>query len=317
MPLDLPLIRSIISARSRYDLFVIVVGRRFVFRDLTARVMPAVFVILWSTGFIGAKLGLPHAEPFTFLLTRMVIVVGVLGLVAVVARAPWPSRPALWPHIAVAGLLVHAAYLGGVFAAIGAGLSAGVTALIVGLQPLLTAAVVGPLLGERVSRRQWAGVLLGLAGLALVVWEKISFDAAHMTGLVFAVIALLGITGGTLYQKRFCAGMDLRTGAIIQYVATGLVLGLIASQTETMRIEWTGEFVFAVVWLALVLSVGAIFLLFVMIRRGAAARVAALFYLTPAVTAIFAWALFGETLGIPALVGMGLAAAGVALVGKK
>lgn len=286
-------------------------------RDLTGRAMPAVFVVLWSTGFIGAKLGLPHAEPFTFLLVRMIIVVVALGAVAVVARAPWPSRPILWLHIAIAGLLVHAAYLGGVFAAIGTGLSAGVTALIVGLQPLLTAAVVGPLLGERVTGRQWAGVLLGLVGVALVVWEKIAFDAEHMTGLVFALIALVGITGGTLYQKKFCAGMDLRTGAIIQYLATGVVLSLIAAQTETMRIEWTGEFVFAVVWLAVVLSVGAIFLLFLMIRKGAAARVAALFYLTPAVTAVFAWALFGETLGVPALIGMGLAAAGVALVSKK
>jgi len=286
-------------------------------RDLTARAMPAVFVVLWSTGFIGAKLGLPHAEPFTFLLVRMLVVVGALGVLALVARAPWPTRPMLWLHIALAGLLVHAAYLGGVFAAIGAGLSAGVTALIVGLQPLLTAAVVGPLLGERVTGRQWAGVLLGLVGVALVVWEKISFDTEHMAGLVFAAIALVGITGGTLYQKKFCAGMDLRTGAIIQYLATGIVLGLIAVETETMRVEWTGEFVFAVVWLAVVLSVGAIFLLFLMIRKGAAARVAALFYLTPAVTAVFAWALFGETLGVPALIGMGLAAAGVALVGKR
>jgi len=286
-------------------------------RDLTARAMPAVFVVLWSTGFIGAKLGLPHAEPFTFLLVRMLVVVGALGVLALIARAPWPTRPMLWLHIALAGLLVHAAYLGGVFAAIGAGLSAGVTALIVGLQPLLTAAVVGPLLGERVTGRQWAGVLLGLVGVALVVWEKISFDTEHMAGLVFAAIALVGITGGTLYQKKFCAGMDLRTGAIIQYLATGVVLGLIAVETETMRIEWTGEFVFAVVWLAVVLSVGAIFLLFLMIRKGAAARVAALFYLTPAVTAVFAWALFGETLGVPALIGMGLAAAGVALVGKR
>lgn len=286
-------------------------------RGLAARAMPAVFVILWSTGFIGAKLGLPHAEPFTFLLARMVIVVGALGVVAVVARAPWPSRPMSWLHIAVAGLLVHAAYLGGVFAAIGAGLSAGVTALIVGLQPLLTAAVVGPLLGERVTGRQWVGVLLGLVGVALVVWEKIAFDAGHVAGLIFASIALVGITGGTLYQKKFCAGMDLRAGAIIQYLATGIVLGLIAFETETMRIEWTGEFIFAVVWLALVLSVGAIFLLFLMIRKGAAARVAALFYLTPAATAVFAWALFGETLGLSALIGMALAAAGVALVGRK
>lgn len=281
------------------------------------RAMPAVFVVLWSTGFIGAKLGLPHAEPFTFLLARMILVTGVLLILAGAGRAPWPKRPIEWVRIAVAGLMVHAAYLGGVFAAIQAGLSAGVTALIVGLQPLLTAAVAGPLLGERLSAKRWAGVALGLIGLALVVWEKIALDRSGAVGVAFASIALLGITGGTIFQKKYCGGMDLRTGAIIQYSATGMVMALIAGTTETMRIEWTGDFVFAVVWLALVLSVGAIFLLFLMIRRGAAARVASLFYLTPAVTAVFAWALFGETMGVPALLGMGLAAAGVALVNRR
>lgn len=281
------------------------------------RAMPAVFVILWSTGFIGAKLGLPHAEPMTFLLLRMALVTIVLGVAATVRGAPWPRSPRLIAHIVVAGLLVHATYLGGVFAAIGAGLSAGVTALIVGLQPLVTAGLAGPLFGETVSRRQWAGVLLGLAGMVLVVWEKIGLDATPVLGLAFSAAALVGITGGTLYQKRFCAGMDLMTGATIQYAATGAVLAVIAVTTETMVVDWTGEFVFALVWLVLVLSVGAIFLLFMMIRKGAAAQVASLFYLTPAVTAVFAWALFDERLAVPALVGMGMVALGVALVSRR
>lgn len=283
---------------------------------LWMRVIPGLFVVLWSTGFIGAKWGLPHAEPLTFLVWRMVLVTVVLLAMAVVARAPWPRRPRDIAHIAVAGLLVHAAYLGGVFSAIGAGVSAGVAALIVGIQPLLTATCVGPLLGEKVTPRQWAGLALGLLGVVLVVWEKLGIGSGAWLGLLYAVIGLLGITAGTLYQKRFCPAFDLRTGGVIQYTATGIVLFLLAANTETMHVEWTGSFIFALLWLVLVLSVGAIFLLFVMIRHGAASKVASLFYLTPAVTAVFAWALFDERLAVPALIGMGLVAVAVALVNR-
>lgn len=283
---------------------------------LWTRLSPALFVVLWSTGFIGAKWGLPHAEPLTFIVWRMVLVTAVLLAMALVARAPWPHRPRDVAHIAVAGLLVHATYLGGVFSAIGVGLSAGVAALIVGIQPLLTATCVGPLLGEKVSARQWAGLALGLLGVLLVVWEKLAIGSGQWLGLLYAAIALVGITAGTLYQKRFCPTFDLRTGGVIQYTATGLVLLLLATSTETMHVEWTGSFIFALLWLVLVLSVGAIFLLFVMIRHGAASKVASLFYLTPAVTAVFAWALFDERLALPALIGMGLVALGVALVNR-
>ncbi|WP_042703739.1 DMT family transporter [Azospirillum sp. B506] len=281
------------------------------------RLMPGLFVLLWSTGFIGAKYGLPYVEPLTFLLLRLGLVAVVLALVALASRAPWPRDWATAGRIALAGLLVHGVYLSGVFLAIAHGLPAGVTALIVGIQPLLTAALSGPLLGERVSGRQWAGLLLGLAGVGLVVREKLSVDAEHMIGIGYAVAALVGITLGTLYQKRHGGGMDLRSGTAIQYAATAVALAAIAPMTETMQVQWTGEFVFALLWLCFVLSVGAIFLLFALIRRGAAAKVASLFYLTPPVTALVAWMLFGEKLGVTALAGMAVAVCGVALVNRK
>lgn len=284
--------------------------------DDLARLAPVLFVLLWSTGFIGAKLGLPHAEPITFLLIRMAAVALLLGAIAWIMKAPWPD-PRQAAHIAVAGLLVHGAYLGGVFSAIEHGLPAGTVALIVGLQPLLTAVAAGPVLGETVTRRQWLGFALGLVGVLLVVWEKVAFRPGSGAGLLLAGVALVGITLGTLHQKRHGGGMDLRSGTAIQYAATAALFAVLAPLTETMAVEWTGRFVFALVWLSLVLSVGAIFLLFWLIRRGAASRVASLFYLTPPTTAVMAWLLFGETLGPAALVGMGVAIAGVALVNRR
>ena len=280
------------------------------------RVMPAVFVLLWSTGFIGAKFGLPYAEPFTFLLVRMVAVTALLAVVALVMRAPWPRSWRMAGRIAVAGLLVHGIYLGGVFFAIAHKVPAGIASLIVGVQPLLTAALAGWLLGERVSPRQWGGLLLGLLGVGLVVSEKVTLGSGSLLGIGAAVTARFGITLGTLYQKRHCTGMDLRTGAVVQYAATAALFAVLAPLTESMQVAWTGEFVFALAWLTIVLSVGAIFLLFALIRRGAAARVASLFYLTPPVTAVVAWAMFDERLGVLALVGMAMTVLGVALVNR-
>jgi drug/metabolite transporter (DMT)-like permease len=270
------------------------------------------FVLLWSTGFIFAKLGLPHAEPFTFLALRFAVVAVLMLAVALAARAPWPASWREAGHIAVLGLLLHGAYLGGVFAAIGAGVPAGVTALIVGLQPLLTAAVVGPLLGERVSRRQWLGLVLGFAGVALVLSDKPVGGFAGAAGYLAAVVGLVGITAGTLYQKRYCRRMDRRSGAAIQYVAAAVLLAALAG-SESNRIEWTWQFALALGWLVLVLSVGAISLLTWLIRRGAAAKVASLFYLVPPVAAAMSWLIFGEALGPTAIAGMALAALGVAL----
>lgn len=278
------------------------------------RLYPLLFVLLWSTGFIGAKFGLPYAEPITFLCVRYGLVIGVMGLVALVTGAPWPQDARQWLHIGITGLLVHAIYLGGVFTAIRHGLPAGVTSLVVGLQPLLTALGAGLLLGERVSPRQWAGLVLGFGGVGLVVANKVAV-AAGAAGLapllVPALLALAGITAGTLYQKRFCPRFDLRTGAVIQFVPCLLVSALFAARTETMEIQWAGAFVFALLWLVLVLSVGAISLLNLLLRSGSAVNVASLFYLTPPTTALIAWAAFGETLGGLALVGMALTVFGV------
>ena len=284
------------------------------------RAMPGVFVLLWSTGFIGAKFGLPYAEPMTFLVLRFVIVIALLGVLVVATKAKWPSNPRLWAHLAVSGLLVHAIYLGGVFGAIRHGVPSGLVALVAGLQPLLTAAVVGPLLGEKVGGRQWAGLALGLVGVAMVLSTRlagISFDGFGWDGMIFALAALLAITGGTLYQKRFCTGMDLRSGTLIQYLAALAATLPVAMLTETMVIRWSLPFVLALAWLVLVLSLGAISLLMTLIRLGEAAKVASFFYLVPPVTAVLAYLLFDEMLTPVALAGMAATALGVALVVRK
>jgi drug/metabolite transporter (DMT)-like permease len=239
----------------------------------------------------------------------------VMGAVALATRAPWPAQPAQWLHIGVSGLLVHAVYLGGVFTAIRLGLPAGVTALVVGLQPVLTALGAGLVLRERVRAAQWAGLALGLAGVVLVVAHKVAGPAAAAL-LVPAVVALVGITAGTLYQKRFCPVFDLRTGSVIQFLPSLAVTALVAWRTETMIVRWTPAFMFALAWLVLVLSVGAVSLLNTLIRSGSAVNVASLFYLTPPTTALIAWAMFGETLTGLALAGMVLAVAGVWLARK-
>ncbi|WP_205119396.1 DMT family transporter [Paramagnetospirillum kuznetsovii] len=279
--------------------------------------MPGVFVLLWSTGFIGAKFGLPYAEPFTFLVVRFVVVVVLLGAMVAASKAAWPRDLKLVGHLAVSGLLVHAIYLGGVFGAIRLGVPAGLVALVAGLQPLLTAAVVGPLLGEHVGWRQWLGLGLGLIGVAMVLSTRltgVSFDGFGWDGMAFAIAALLGITAGTLYQKRFCTGMDLRTGTLIQYLAALAVSLPVAMTFETMEIRWAMPFVLALGWLVLVLSLGAISLLMTLIRLGEAAKVASFFYLVPPMTAILAFLLFGEALTPLALAGMAATAVGVALV---
>lgn len=282
---------------------------------------PFLFVLLWSTGFIGAKFGLPYAEPLTFLATRYVLVIALMGALALAMRAPWPQDRRQIFHIGVTGLLVHGVYLGGVFMAIHRGLPAGITALVVGLQPLLTALGAGWLLGERVTARQWIGLALGFAGVALVVGSKAALapEAAGALSwmLAPAIAALAGITCGTLYQKRHCPSFDLRTGAVVQFVPTLALTAAVAAMTETRHITWSGDFVFALLWLVLVLSLGAISLLNLLIRRGSAVNVASLFYLTPPTTALMAWLLFGETLTGTALAGMLIAVSGVWLARKR
>ena len=280
-------------------------------------ITPALFVILWSTGFIGMRYGAPHAEPFTFMMWRMVVVVSILAVVVMAMRAPWPATLGEVGHIAVAGLLVHATYLSGVLYAINLKLPLGFVALLTGLQPILTAIFANLYLHERLNTRQWAGMTLGLTGVLLVVMSKFTLGSVNAPALGSAGIALLGITFGTLYQKRHCSHMDLRTGGVIQFSATGIAMMIGAFAFETRQVNWNGEFLFALFWLAVVLSLGAISLLYLMIRRGAASKVASLFFLTPSVTAVMAFLLFDETLSWLAVTGLLVAAAGVALVTRN
>ena len=273
------------------------------------------FVLLWSTGFIGARLGLPHIEPLTFLFIRYVAVIACMAAIALAMRAPWPTTAKQWLHIGVSGMLVHGVYLGGVFIAIHQGLPAGVASLVVSVQPLLTAVGAGILLGAIVLKRQWAGLVLGLIGVGLVVAGKLGSEFAAQA-LVPAVVALFGITAGTLYQKRYCPTLDWRTGSVAQFVPTALLTGALAWVTETGRIDWTGELYFALGWLVFVLSIGAVSLLNWLIRYSNAVNVASLFYLVPPCTALFAWILFGDTFSGMALVGMGVTVAGVYLARK-
>jgi drug/metabolite transporter (DMT)-like permease len=281
--------------------------------------VPLFFVALWSTGFIAAKYGLPYAPPLTFLILRCLGALLVLAPLVLVGGAPWPKGRIL--HVAVAGLLLQAGYLGGVWSAIKIGMPAGLSALIVGLQPILTA-FAAPLVGERVSARQWLGLLLGLGGVGLVVYAKLSLNGLSPAAIGFCVLALLSITTGTLYQKRFCPQFDLRTGTLIQFAATALVLLPLAVILEDFgpalaKVHWTPQFVGALLWSILALSIGAIFLLFRLISRNDATRVTSLLYLTPPTTAVMAWLMFGEALSPLGLAGMVVAVTGVAFVVRK
>jgi len=280
---------------------------------LLARLAPPLFVVLWGSGFVGAKFGLPHAEPFTFLLIRLAATSLLLAGAARVFRQAWPSSMAETGHIVVVGLLVHGLYLGGVFSGIARGVPAGLAALVAGLQPLLTAALSRRWLGEAVSPRQWLGLSFGLAGVVLVVWRTLGVGSADLLRLLPVVLALLGITVGTLYQKRYCPRTNLVTGTVVQYLACCAVFGVLALGTESMQVDWSRDFILALLWLVLALSVGAVLLLFYLIRHGEAASVASLFYLVPATTAVLAWLLFDERLAPLAVAGFALAALGVAL----
>jgi drug/metabolite transporter (DMT)-like permease len=281
--------------------------------DWLVVVAPALFVVLWSSGFIGTKAGVLNAEPMTFLSIRMALVVLLLGALVVITRPAWPSGKCVL-HNVVAGLCVHGLYLGGVSVAIFQGLPAGLAALIVALQPILTSTVANRWLGERVKWHQWAGLVLGLGGVWLVVHERTGGSDASLAGWIAIFVGLIGITTGTLYQKRFAGGADWRVGLLVQYAASGAVFAFGAFAFETRVVQWTPQFIFALGWLVFVLSLGAIWLLYFMIRRTAAMRVTSLFYLTPPVTALMAWLIYNERLAPLALVGMAICVTGVFLV---
>ncbi len=284
-------------------------------RPLTlARLAPGLFVLLWSTGFIGAKFGLPYAEPMTFLWYRYSFAVLLLGGLVWWRRAPWPRQTRTYGHLVVSGLLLHGCYIGGVFLAIAHGMSSGIAALIMGAQPLLTALLAGPLLGEHLSARQWYGFALGFAGLALTVQRTVMLGTLPLFGFIACTIGLFAMTLGTLYQKRHTASVDSRVGVLVQFIAAAIVFRVGASSFETGVVVWDPRFIFALGWLCLVMSLGAISLLWHLIKQGAAARVASLFYLVPPVVAIEGYALFGETLQALQMVGIAITALGVALI---
>jgi drug/metabolite transporter (DMT)-like permease len=280
---------------------------------------PALFVLVWSTGFIVAKFGLPYAPTLTFLLLRFAGVLLLLLPSLLLVRAPWPNGLVL--HIAVAGVLVQAGYLSGVWSAIKLGTPAGLAALIVGLQPMLTA-LAARWVGERLSVRQWLGLVIGLIGVGLVVKDKLTFDAASYAGIVLCVLALVSITAGTLYQKRFCPRFDLRSGALIQFAASialvlPLALWLEDLDVSLSQVIWTPQFIGALCWSVFALSIGAMFLLYALIRKNAATHVSSLMYLTPPVTALIAWVLFGESFTLAGATGILLTATGVAFVVRQ
>ncbi len=276
------------------------------------RIMPAVFVLIWSTGFIVAKFGLPYATPLWFLVLRFIGVITALSIALPFITVPWPSRRAVL-HIGVAGVLLQAGYLGGVWVAISEGMPAGLAALIVGLQPVLTA-FLAPAVGERVSLRQWVGFALGFVGVLLVVVDKIVVIALPATSIALAVGALVSITAGTLYQKRKCPSFDIRAGTLIQFTASLIVTLPLALIFEVWSVRFTPSFIGAWAWAVFALSIGGMALLFPLIRRGEATRVTSLFYLTPPVTAVMAWLVFGERFSQRAMLGMACAVVGVALV---
>lgn len=278
--------------------------------------VPFLFVLLWSTGFIGAKYGLPYASAGDFLSIRTVATILVFVVLIIVLKQPKLTTQQIF-HASITGLLIHGAYLGGVFSAIDRGIPAGLTAIIVGLQPLFTALIAIYLFKVTVSKIQWLALLLGLLGLVLVVAQSIELTGVSHQALVYALIALLGITIGTLYQKRYCQHQPLLPSVCWQYVASLLVFAPLALFGESTPIQWHIEFILSLTWLVLALSVAAMLLLMYMVEQGDAARVTAYFYLVPPATALEAWLLFDEQLAVSTIIGMTLCAVSVYVISRN
>ena len=277
---------------------------------------PSLFVVLWSTGYISARLGLPYAEAGTFLMMRFALAALFMVALVVASRAPLPTSFREWAHCAVVGALVHGLYLYGGFASIQEGLTPTTIAVVVGMQPVITAVLIGPILGEAVNIRQWGGFFLGTVGVVLVIvanFASIGFGSGA-PAVFLSLICVLSISVGTLYQKRFCASIDLRSGTMIQLIMAAVMMWGISSWFETGYVEWTGTFVFALMWSVLVLSVGAYTLLWWLVRRKAATNVVSLFFLMPPVTAVFDWLLFDQRVSLVTMMGIAIAVAGIAIV---
>jgi len=299
-------------------------------RSAWVRAMPAVFVLIWSTGFIVARFGMPHSPPFTFLLIRYLLSMACFVPWIIWAKVPWPKNRTQFLHLSVTGILMHAGYLGGVWAAVKAGMGSGLSALIVGIQPVLTAIWLSSLQARStasaegdgvhvsaVTPRQWLGLMLGLAGLLMVVWRKLTqgsaLDHVNLLNIAFAIAALLCITAGTLYQKRFVQPCDVRSANTVQLLAAACVT-LPLALLEVESVDWVPEMVGAMAWSVLGLTLGGSSLLYVLIQRGAAASVTSLMYLVPPTTAVMAWVLFDEPITAMTLAGTALTALGVSQV---
>lgn len=279
----------------------------------SALLWPTLFILMWSSGYVAGKIALPYAGPLTLIFIRFSAAAAILFIVVLTSRAPWPRTPMAWLHLAVVGILIQAMQFSGLYYGLSRGVSAGVSALIVGMMPLFTALAAPLLLKEDVTPRQYAGLVLGLAGMALVVHDKVSFDGGSLQGYLAVGLALAGITLGTLYQKKHCAGMDLRTGCLVQLGVACVIVGGLGYWQEGLSVQWTGALVASSLWLSLVNSIGAISLLFFLMRRGEASRVAGLFYLIPGVTALMGYAVLHETLSAAQVLGFGISASGVYL----
>ncbi|MFZ4285374.1 DMT family transporter [Variovorax sp. HJSM1_2] len=279
--------------------------------------LPLTFILLWSSGYVAGKLALPHVGPFTLLVLRFGLAALVLGLVSWLSRAPWPNTARAWGHLAVVGLLMQALHFSGVYYGMRLGVSAGVAGLLIGMMPLATALGGHFLLGERVGRWQMLGLAGGVLGVALVVASKGAGSGVSLLAVAVTLLGLLGLVAGTLYQKRFCAGMDLRSGAFVQMAVATLAAAALAGPAEGFTVHWHGELLFAMLWLGLVNSIGAFSLLFVMVRRGQAGQVASLFYLIPGVSALMGFALLGERLSLLAVAGFAVSAIAVLACVRK
>ena len=273
-----------------------------------------IFVLIWSTGFIIARYGMPYSEPLTFLFLRCAGVLVIMIPLVLILKPQWPS-PSNVLHIAIAGALLQFGYLAGVWEGIKLGVPAGLSALLVGLQPVLTA-VLASVVSERVTQRQWVGLCLGFLGVTLVLYAKVSSEHLSFQPILFTIIALISITAGTLYQKKYCHQFDLRTGSVIQFGTTATLSLIAAFFFETMQVQWTVPMIGALLWGILPISIGAMSLLFLLIRNGAATKVSSLMYLTPPTTALMAWFLFDEGLSPPILVGTLITMIGVLMVNQ-
>lgn len=287
---------------------------------MAVRFFPILFVFLWATGFIGAGLSMPYAEPFSFMTVRFLLAASILGCWALLTKSVWPKGKTFL-HSIITGCLIHGGYLSGVFWAVHQGLPAGMSGLVAGLQPMITAIMAALILGERVHPKQMAGLLIGFIGVSLVIWPKFSFDNAGVNPVTLgaALFAVLSISLGTVWQKRFGSKTDLKAGTTVQYIGAGIITAIAAYFFETGAFILSPQLVFAMTWLVLAISVGAILALMVMIKEGAVSKVASLFYLVPATAAIMAYFLFGESLEGLQIAGMVVTTIGVALtvMGKK